>query len=196
MKKIISILKTHLRKYYNGNDAFIKQLRKQGAIVGNNVQIIDKFKFLYEPWYANLLEIEDGVIISAGVRLVSHDSSYTNIVGDLPIKYGKIVIKKNSYIGVNSIILCGVTIGENSLIGAGSIVNKNIPGNSVAAGNPIKVISTLQDGVAKYKKCIETNLNKNVYFIDLGGSYGQMKKKFGNEITSVIINKYNDFFKI
>ncbi len=54
-----------------------------------------------------------------------------------------IIIGDNVWIGYNSIILKGVTIGENSVIGAGSIVTKDIPANCVAAGNPCRIIRTL-----------------------------------------------------
>lgn len=53
-----------------------------------------------------------------------------------------IVIGHNCWIGANSVILDGVTIGDGSVIGAGSVVTKNIPANSVAVGNPCKVIKT------------------------------------------------------
>ncbi len=52
----------------------------------------------------------------------------------------EILIRRNVFVGMNSIILKGVTIGENSVIGAGSVVSKSIPANVVAGGNPCKVI--------------------------------------------------------
>jgi acetyltransferase-like isoleucine patch superfamily enzyme len=52
-------------------------------------------------------------------------------------------IENNVWLGVNSIILKGVTIGENSVIGAGSIVTSDVPANVIAAGNPCKVIKSL-----------------------------------------------------
>ena len=55
----------------------------------------------------------------------------------------RVDIGKNVWIGSGSIILPGVTIGENSIIGAGSVVNKDIPENSIAVGNPCKVIKKL-----------------------------------------------------
>jgi len=54
-----------------------------------------------------------------------------------------VIIGDNVFIGCNVLVLKGVTIGENSVIGAGSVVSSNIPANSVAAGNPARVIKTL-----------------------------------------------------
>ena len=195
MQLLLTLLKKYVRRFYDADRAFKKLLIKQGAKVGENVQIVDRFKFQYEPWYANLLEIADGVVLSAGVRLVSHDSSYSNVIGDLPVKYGNISIGKNTYVGVNTVILCGVTIGENCIIGAGSIVNKDIPSNSVAAGNPVRVISTIADGLNKYKLRMSEN-SPTSFYIDLGGSYEQIKKKHGNNTTNAIIKIYNSYLKL
>jgi UDP-2-acetamido-3-amino-2,3-dideoxy-glucuronate N-acetyltransferase len=52
-------------------------------------------------------------------------------------------VKKGASIGSNATILCGVTIGENALVGAGAVVTKDVPANSVVAGNPGKIIKTL-----------------------------------------------------
>ena len=48
-------------------------------------------------------------------------------------------VKKGASIGTNSTILCGLTIGENAIVGAGSVVTKNVPPNSVVYGNPAKI---------------------------------------------------------
>ena len=64
----------------------------------------------------------------------------------------KNVIGNNIYFGTNVIILKGVTIGDNCIIGAGSIVNRNIPANSVATGNPCRVVCSLDDYYEKRKQ--------------------------------------------
>ena len=58
-----------------------------------------------------------------------------------------IEIKDNAWIGGGSIILPGVTVGENSVIGAGSVVTRSVPANSVAVGNPCRVIRTLEEEI-------------------------------------------------
>ena len=64
-----------------------------------------------------------------------------------------IVIEDNVWIGANVMVLKGVTIGRNSLIGAGSVVTSSIPENVIAAGNPCKVIRQLDDMVIKQLEC-------------------------------------------
>jgi len=194
MATILGFIKSIIRNFYDGNEVFLRKLRKQGAKVGRNVQIVDKKNFLYEPWCANLIEIQDEVVLAAGVRLVSHDSSYANIANDLPTRYGKIIIEKKAYVGVNSIVLPGVVIGAGSLIGAGSVVNQSIPPGSVAVGNPVKIVSTVEEGVKKYIQRFENNTNPLSYYIQLGGSYSQMLDKHGKGANSFIMKTYNDFF--
>ena len=61
------------------------------------------------------------------------------------IKYGKIVIKDNCFIGLGSIILPGVTIGPNSIVAAGSVVTKDVEPDTVVGGNPAKKITTVPE---------------------------------------------------
>ena len=187
---MLSMLRSLLRKVYDRDEAVLRRLRRLGATVGRNVQIVDRSRLLYEPWYANLIEIQDGVVISAGVRLVSHDSSYANILGDLPIRYGRIVIEKNAYIGVNAVILPGVRIGESALVGAGAVVNRDIPARTIAAGNPVKVLSTLEEGLSRYREKMNGNGQDSIYYLDLGGSYRQMRERWGSETATEILKQY------
>ncbi|MFW9767181.1 MAG: acyltransferase [Candidatus Thorarchaeota archaeon] len=78
-----------------------------------------------------------GVEIQEGVEVGSHCSIYSHSTIDN--KTGKVVIKKNAKIGSHSVVMPGVTIGENAVIGALSFVNKDIPDGAVAFGIPAKV---------------------------------------------------------
>lgn len=82
-----------------------------------------------------------GVEIGENVQIGSHCSIYS--LSTIDDKKGKVVIKKNVKIGSHSIVMPGLTIGENSVIGAFSFVNKDIPDNVVAYGVPAKIIKKL-----------------------------------------------------
>lgn len=86
----------------------------------------------------NGIEIGEGTIWSYNCSFISANHSKENYYSHE--KVPPIRIGKNVWIGSNCVILPGVEIGDNAIIGAGSIVTKNIPGNSVAVGNPCKVI--------------------------------------------------------
>ena len=82
-----------------------------------------------------------GIVIEDYVQIGSHCSIYSfSSIGE---KNGKVVLKKNCKIGAHSTVMPGVTVGENSIIGAHSFVNKSIPDNVLAFGVPAKIIKKL-----------------------------------------------------
>ena len=88
------------------------------------------------------INAKNGVIIEDFVQVGSHCSLYS--ISSIDDKEGKITLKKNCKIGSHSVIMPGVTIGENAIIGAFSFVNKDIPDNVVAVGTPVKIIKKLK----------------------------------------------------
>ena len=88
------------------------------------------------------INAKNGVIIEDFVQIGSHCSLYS--VSTIDNKEGKITLKKNCKIGSHSLIMPGVTIGENAVIGAFSFVNRDVPENVVAVGVPVKVIKKIE----------------------------------------------------
>lgn len=86
------------------------------------------------------ITIEDNVQVAAYVKLISnnHDPYDRMILTCMPV-----VLKRNCWIGAGAVILPGVTVGENSIVGAGSVVTKDVPDNTVVAGNPAKFVKQL-----------------------------------------------------
>jgi maltose O-acetyltransferase len=157
IKKIILYASIKKRQQY------IKRLIENGLNLGKNVEIIDTFFF--DPSHCFLISIGDNCTICPNVRLIAHDASTKKILGYT--KIGKITIEQNCFIGDSAIILPGVKIGPNSIIGAGSVITKNIPPNAIAAGNPAKVIFSMDkyinkiEAVSKEKKIFDKE-----YFIE------------------------------
>lgn len=83
-----------------------------------------------------------GVTIEDYVEIGSHCSIYS--VSTIDKKNGQVILKKNCKLGSHSIVMPCVTIGENSIIGAFSLVNKNIPDNVIATGIPVKIIKKIK----------------------------------------------------
>jgi acetyltransferase-like isoleucine patch superfamily enzyme len=106
----------------------------------------------------HLIEIGLNCVLTEGVMILTHDWVYPILehkYGALPAAFGasrKVTIGNYVYIGTNAIILKGVTIGNHVIIGAGSIVTHSIPDNCVAAGNPCKVLMSLDEYYEKHKK--------------------------------------------
>lgn len=92
------------------------------------------------------ITIGDGSLIGHNVVLATINHDYN------PKKRGTmylkpIVLEENSWIGSNATILPGITIGENSIVAAGSVVTKDVPANTIFAGNPAKFMSNLEDEI-------------------------------------------------
>lgn len=100
----------------------------------------------------DLITIGENVWVTAGCQLLCHQRdldcySIGKPVMDCPLKYAPITIKDGAHIGIGSIILPGVTIGKGTVIGAGSVVTRDIPDYCVAVGVPAKVIRRMTDDV-------------------------------------------------
>jgi len=90
----------------------------------------------FDTNYPEDIIIEEGVRVTIGCILLTHFMEPS--IGTY--SRGKIIIKKNAYLGCNTIICKPVTIGEDAVVGAGSIVTKDIPAGEVWAGNPARFI--------------------------------------------------------
>jgi acetyltransferase-like isoleucine patch superfamily enzyme len=104
--------------------------------------------FSTEPW---LITIGNNVHIAAECLFITHDGGSLILrkdVPDLELTF-PINIGNDVYIGVRSIILAGVKIGNRCIIGAGSVVSRDIPDNSVAAGVPARVIKSIDEYLEK-----------------------------------------------
>ena len=127
-------------------------LRKKGVKIGDNSEIYSNVSFGSEPY---LIELGNNVRITQGVKLTTHDGGLWVLRNNGKLKnadkFGKIIIGNNVHIGIDSIIMPGVKIGDNVIIGAGSVVTKDIPSNSVAVGVPAKVIETIDEYYKKNK---------------------------------------------
>ena len=146
---MLKVLINKIKMYKNP----IKYARGIGVSIGRGCKFITPPNLGSEPW---LIEIGNHVELSGYVTLITHDDSTWVFRDEEPyknvIRYGKIIIHDNCFIGMGCHIMPGVEIGENSIVGAGSVVTKSIPANSVYAGNPARFICTLDDFK---KKCLE-----------------------------------------
>lgn len=123
-------------------------LRTIGCKVGRNVFIGDNVKV--DSGHADLIYIGDHAHITGGCRLLCHQRDLSNYyVGDdaakLPYRLGEIHIGKGCMIGMESMIMPGVTIGEGAIVGAFSLVTKDIPAWTIATGRPAKVVKQIPE---------------------------------------------------
>ena len=144
--------------YKADSESMIAYLRKKGARIGSDCIIFEPTNVSIDLSRPYLLEIGNKVQITKGVTILTHGydwSVFKGLYGSVLGKAQKVVIGDNVFVGRNATIMGNVHIGNNVIIGANAVVTKDIPENSVVAGNPARVISSLED---YYKKRMDLQL--------------------------------------
>lgn len=122
-------------------------LKSKGVRIGDGTNFIDPVTTLVDvtrPW---MVEIGESCCITGGVTILTHDYGWSVIkavYGEVIGSCGKVKIGDNVYIGMHTTIIAGVTIGNHVIVGANSVVTKDVPDNVVVAGNPAKIIRSLE----------------------------------------------------
>ena len=150
-KRLRQTLRLFTIRTSTGRTTFLKDNNIFGAI-GDNCNIMNRVV----PLYPKLIKLGNNVRLASNVVFVTHDVSHVmlnanpNLQGEhFEEKIGCIEIKDNVFVGAGTSILYGVSIGSNVIIGAGSLVNRDVPPNSVVAGIPAKVIGSFDDYITK-----------------------------------------------
>lgn len=175
ISRVIMYIYSQCRAKLNPN----KYAQSLGVRMGRNVVFyaMKPGMFSTEPW---LITIGNNVYITAGCQFITHDGGTLILrkeVPDLEIT-APIVVGNDVYIGLNCTILPGVTIGNRVIIGAGSIVTKDIPDNSVAAGIPARVVKSVDD-------YLESAKLRSLHFGHLSGKEKEVALKHHFNITHV-----------
>lgn len=126
-----------------------------GAKVGEGTFFYDIKSHPVDETSLAYIEIGRNCRITRGAFILAHDYSYAvlrPVYHNMVCKAGVTKIGDNVFLGINSLVLMGATIGDNVVVGAGSVVSGNIPPNVVIGGNPAKIICSLED---YYKKNLE-----------------------------------------
>lgn len=98
----------------------------------------------------NAIEVGKNLISATGSWILAHDSSLINHIGKVAVKKTK--IGDDVFIGLNAIIMPGVTVGDGAIIGAGAVVTRDVLPHTVVAGNPARQICTVEEYIEKVKK--------------------------------------------
>lgn len=124
----------------------VKCQRNRGVKIGKNCHISPYV--LIDLVYPELVEIGENVTVGSNSMIFAHVNPTTNEFlksHGYPRTVKPVVVKNGAIISVGCIIIAGVTIGENAMVGAGSVVTTDIPDNCIAIGNPARVIKKVVD---------------------------------------------------
>lgn len=168
-----------LSKFINLYGCEIGDETKIGAFVEiqKNVRVGARCKISSHSFICEGVEIEDRVFVGHGVKFTNDRfPRAANVDGSLQTEADWVVqptlVKAGASIGSGSTILCNLTIGENALIGAGSVVTKDVPPNAIVAGNPARVIRALEPaGTASITE---------IPFLDLVAPHRELERELVN----------------
>jgi acetyltransferase-like isoleucine patch superfamily enzyme len=140
-----------LSKFINLYGCEIGDETKIGAFVEiqKNATVGKRCKISSHTFICEGVVIEDNAFIGHGVMFINDSypratAADGNLQTEADWKVERTVIKRGASIGSGATILCDVTVGENAIIGAGSVVTKDVPANSIVAGNPAKVLRYIE----------------------------------------------------
>lgn len=137
--KYLIIKIKYILKLRNMN-VIIDEFRKCGISIGKNCNIYSNI-ITSEPY---LIKIGDNVTISNDVQIITHDNSICKVIPEFTDIFGEVKIGDNCFIGAKALILPGVTIPNNSIVAAGSVVSKSfLEEGCIIAGNPARIISNI-----------------------------------------------------
>lgn len=144
------MFKKILKKIRGGLD--LSDYIKNGLEVGENFNM--QHGCIIDDSFCELIKIGNNVTLAPRVHILAHDASTKMFLGYT--KIGKVTIGNNVFVGANTTILPNTKIGDRVIIGAGSVVTKDIPSNVVVAGNPAKIIMDIDVYLEKNKENMKT----------------------------------------
>ena len=198
-KRILNFINRIVYPHSYSSEVYIKYLRKKGAKIGTNTYFFDPTSNILDDGRLPYITIGNNCCITHGVEILCHDFSWSILRRShneiLPDCGKPVTIGNNVFIGWDAIIMGDITIGSNVIIGAHSVVTHDIPDNSVAAGNPAKVIMTLDEYYQKKKgKELENAVNRAIYVYEHTGKKPSIKDMGWFGLLYLDRNKKNEEF--
>ena len=139
LRKIRNIILFQWSYNFPLNGWRVKWNRRRGVTIGERVYIGQHC--IIDNAYPEYVYIEDDVSLAGNVMVIAHSNPYAQFANVIESGVAPVVIKKGAWIADGAIILRGVTIGENAIVSAGTVVDKDVPAGHVAQGNPMKIVA-------------------------------------------------------
>jgi len=187
---------------------YIAWLRKQGVRIGSNVVFHWMDNIHVDTTRPCMVSIGNNVHFAKGLTILTHGYDWVVLLnrhGEMLASSGPVTLGNNIFVGFNVTILKGVTIGDNCIIGAESVVTRDIPANSVAVGNPAHVICTMDQyhekrkaaqlkEAAAYVQKIRENLGREPRVSDFWEEFPLFMSGEGDELGLPVRGQLGPFY--
>lgn len=162
MRKIVRLVRpARPLSVEEASDRYISRLRALGVRIGEGCRVYSPSSVTIDVTQPELVVLGNKVMITKGCTILTHGFEWCVLrelhPGEIFGSAGAVTIDDNVFIGMGSIITKNVHIGANCVIGAGSVVTRDIPSNSVAAGNPARVLMSIQ---ALYERTVARQVDE------------------------------------
>ncbi len=152
-----------------------ERYKRLGASIGEDVFIGSGSNF--DPSHCWLITIEDEVTIAPKVTILAHDASLKRTIGYTRV--APVVIERRAFIGTCTVVMPGVRIGQGAVVGAGSVVTKDVAAGIVVAGSPARPICTVEELTQKWEARRSSALTLDASWTVGGGINIEKKLEMG-----------------
>ena len=163
MKRLLRMIRRCYNVLYQ-NMKPLQYARKIGVNIADSVRFTGTTRWGSEPW---LISVGDNTVLAHDVKFTTHDGGVAVVNKDPKykdvIKFGRVDIGKNCFIGAGARFMPDVIVGDNCIVGADSLVTKDIPSNQVWGGVPAQFICTID---AYAEKCLRETPEYDVFNLD------------------------------
>jgi acetyltransferase-like isoleucine patch superfamily enzyme len=149
LAKTVALARSELLARVRGEQT-IRRMRGQGLQAPDPFYVAARVSI--DPGFAWAVEIGADATLSANVQIIAHDAAMFRMTGYTLVRPVRIGVR--SYVGAGVTILPGAVIGDDAVIGAGSVVTGEIPAGAVAVGNPARVIGDARELVERHRRAM------------------------------------------
>jgi maltose O-acetyltransferase len=179
LRKTINFVRARLRKWIT-EERWLDDYIALGMRVGRDCAI--QPGLVVDVSHCWLIDIGDRVTIAPQVYLLAHDASTKRHTGYA--RTSRVTIGDDAFIGARAVIMPGVSIGEGAIVGAGSVVVQSIPAGVVVAGNPARVICTVEEYMTRMESELTSAPRFSASYTLGGGITAEMKDEMREQLTS------------
>jgi maltose O-acetyltransferase len=175
MDKTKNAMKKRLKRFLSWmrGEQNLEKLLDRGLTIGKNFTRMEGV--IIDPSHCWHITIGDNVTLAPNVHVLAHDASTKVFLNHTRVANTR--IGNNVFVGAGSIILPGVTIGNNVVVGAGSVVVNDIPDDSVAVGNPARVVKPLNAFLEENKQKMRSDNVFDEQYTLRNAAFGEMERK-------------------